>query len=747
MFLVGGLGLVILLFVATGLGLFGSLPTFEEIENPDYNLASQLISADGEVIGKFYTENRTYTEYKDLSPHLVNALIATEDERYYDHSGIDFRGLARGVVTLGAAGGGSTITQQLAKMLFHEPASNLVERVIQKMQEWIIATRLERRYAKEEIIAMYFNQFDFLYQAVGINSAASIYFQTTPADLRIEQAALLVGMAKNPSYFNPVRDSTRALQRRNVVLGQMLRNDVINEAQYDSLKVLPLGLDFSRQGYSDGMAPYFREYVRQFMKEWIENHTKPDGSKYNLYTDGLKVYVSIDSRLQAAAEEAVHAHLANLQSKFIQMEGKRKQFPFRNLQDEQIETLIDQAMRRTPRYKQLKREGKSDSEIRTVFNTPVPMDIFTWQGERDTVLSPRDSIRYYKTFYNCGLISVEPQTGFIKAWVGGINFKHFKYDHVYQGRRQVGSTFKPFVYATAIKQKHYSPCFEVPNVITCIEAGTYGLLEDWCPENSEPKYGDMITLKSALANSRNTVTTYLMKQVGPEPVVRLAKELGVESEIPAVPSIALGSVDLSPYEMAGAYTAFGNKGVYTKPIGILRIEDKNGLVLEDFAPEMREVMSEEDAFVVVDLLKGVTQGGTGGRLRYNGTKDSYNGIMTGYPYKLENPIAGKTGTTQNNSDGWFIGMVPNLITAVWTGCEDRAAHFGSTTFGQGAATALPVFGLYMTKVYANPEIPVSKSDFEWPSQPLNTILNCAEYKRQQSNDLFSDQEEEDEPQF
>ena len=740
--------MVILLFLFTSWGLFGSLPTFEEIENPDYSLASQLISSDGKVIGKFYTENRTYTEYADLSPYLVNALIATEDERYYDHSGIDFRSLARAMATLGKAGGGSTITQQLAKNLFHEPAHSLPERVLQKMKEWIIATRLERRYAKEEIIAMYLNQFDFLYQAVGINSATSIYFQTTPQDLRIEQAALLVGMVKNPVYYNPMRDdTTRAFNRRNVVLYQMKRNDFITQEQYDSLKLLPLGVDFQRQGYADGMAPYFREYARKFIKEWIETHPKPDGSKYNLYTDGLKVYVSLDSRLQALAEESVKEHLANLQRVFKKTDGGRKDYPFRNLKGDDIDKLVDQAMRRTPRYKNLKKAGASDAEIQEVFNTPIPMTIFAWEGEIDTTLSPRDSIRYYKAFYNCGLISVEPQTGFIKAWVGGINFKHFKYDHVYQGRRQVGSTFKPFVYATAIKQKHYSPCFEVPNVITCIEAGTYGLQEDWCPENSEPEYGDMLTLKKALAESRNTVTTYLMKQVGPEPVVRLAKELGVEGEIPAVPSIALGTVDLSPYEMAGAYTAFGNKGVYTKPIAILRIEDKNGLVLDDFAPEMREVMSEEDAYVVVELLKGVTSGGTGGRLRYGGTINSYtNQVVTGFPYKLDNPIAGKTGTTQNNSDGWFMGMVPNLITAVWTGCEDRAAHFGNTYYGQGATTALPVYGLYMTKIYANPEIPVSKGDFERPRQRMSIILDCAEYKKQQQNDPFSDGGDE-EPEF
>lgn len=718
---------VVLCVGLAALGAFGKLPPIELLENPKSKLASEIITSDGKILGKFYQENRTHTEYHELSPHLINALVATEDERFYQHSGVDFKALARAAINLGSDGGGSTITQQLAKQLFHKPAQTIPERIVQKFKEWVIAARLERLYTKEDIIAMYFNQFDFLYQAVGINSAAKIYFNSTPDSLSIEQAAILVGMAKNPSLYNPMRDSVLMKSRRNTVYFQMMRNEMISKEQFDTLKTSPMQVDFTRESHLEGLAPYFREYLRSYMADWIEQRKEETGEDYSLYTDGLKIYTTIDSRMQTYAEEAVKQHFSNLQRVFYLKEKSRKQAPFHNLNDSQIEHLLKQAMRRTPRYRSLKKAGAPMDSILKVFNAPRPMSIFSWQGDIDTVLSPLDSIRYYKHFYQTGLISVEPQTGFVKAWVGGIDYKHFKYDHVKQGRRQVGSTFKPFVYATAIKQKQYSPCMEIPNVRTCIEKGQYGLLEDWCPKNSDDKYGGIYTLRNALANSVNTVTTYLMKEVGPDPVIRMCREMGIEAEIPQQPSIALGTVDLSVYEMVGSYTALANKGVYTQPIMITRIENKDGVVLEDFTPKTNEVMSEQDAYVIVDLMKGVTSGGTGVRLRTAGGWYP-NDVVTGYPYDFQNPIAGKTGTTQNQSDGWFMGMVPNLITGVWGGCEDRSAHFGSITYGQGATVALPVWALYMKMCYADPQLNVSMADFEKPDEPLEVELNCNNYE-------------------
>lgn len=728
MWILAALG-VLAIFLCVGLaavGAFGTLPSFAEIENPKSNLASRIITADNKVLGKFYQENRTHSDYDELSPHLINALVATEDERYYQHSGIDFRSLGRAIVRMGGGGGGSTISQQLAKQLFHKPAGTITERIIQKFKEWVIAARLEREYTKQEIIAMYFNQFDFLYQAVGINSAAKIYFNTSPDSLNLEQSAILVGMAKNPSLYNPIRDTTLMKGRRNTVFAQMLRNDMITKEEFDSLTARPLVVEFTREGHLEGLAPYFREYVRAYMKDWVKKHAEEGGAEYNIYTDGLKIYTTIDSRMQQYAEEAVEEHISNLQEVFFLKEKDRKYAPFHNVTPDEIDRILEQAMRRTPRYRGLKKAGVSSDSIKEVFNKPIPMRVFSWQGDIDTVISPMDSIRYYKYFYQSGLLSVEPQTGFVKAWVGGIDYKHFKYDHVKQGKRQVGSTFKPFVYATAIKQKHYSPCFEVPNVRTCIEAGQYGLLKDWCPRNSDGNYGGIYTLKGALANSINSVTTYLMKEVGPEPVVRLCREMGIENDIPSQPSIALGTVDLSVYEMVGSYTTLANKGVYSEPIMITRIEDKNGVVLEEFTGRTNEVMSEQDAYVILDLMKGVTSGGTGIRLRTTGARYPHD-VVTGYPYDFQNPIAGKTGTTQNQSDGWFMGMVPNLITGVWGGCEDRAAHFGSITYGQGATVSLPIWALYMKKCYADKKLTVSKADFEKPLEPLSVQLNCNQY--------------------
>ena len=725
---------IILVFLLTWAGLFGALPSVEDIANPPTKLASQIISSDGVEIGKFFQENRTNAAYADLSQDLVNALIATEDERFYGHAGIDFRGLARAIAGLGSKGGASTITQQLAKMQFTGGSQNIFERLIQKIKEYIISVQLERQYTKEEIVTAYFNQFDFLYQGVGIESAAQIYFNQTPDSLALHQSAMLVGMCKNPSYFNPRRFPERTLGRRNQVFLQMKKNGLLTQEEADSLQLLPLDLKFTPQGHDQGLAPYFREYLRAYMKDWLAAYKERTGVELNLYTDGLKIYTTIDSRMQQYAEEAMVEHMSNLQRVFFKQQKGRKQAPFyfKANADKEIEKLMTRAMKMTPRYRNLKKQNKSEAEIKEVFNTPIEMTVFSWQGDKDTVMSPMDSIRYYKHFYQTGILSVEPQTGFVKAWVGGIDFRYFKYDHVKQGKRQVGSTFKPFVYATAITQKKYSPCLQVPNVPTCIEKGMFDLLQDWCPKNSDNKYGGMLTLKKGLATSNNTVTAYLMKQIGPGAVIELARKMGVESEIPIQPSIALGTVDLSVYEMVGSYTTFANKGIYTEPIMVTRIEDKNGVVLDEFTPRTNEVMGEKEAYVIVNLLEGVTQGGTGARLRSKTPYWDKEYPATGHPWGFENPIAGKTGTTQNQSDGWFMGMVPNLITGVWGGCEDRSAHFRHINYGQGATVALPIWALYMQKCYADPRLKISKGPFERPEGDLGIELDCARYNKEQS---------------
>ena len=718
------------IFYGASSGYFGELPTFEEIENPKTNMASEIISSDGKIIGKYYDENRSPVEFEELSNHLVDALISTEDERFREHSGIDFRSLGRAIYKMGKGGGGSTITQQLAKMLFTGTASrSTFDRIIQKIKEWVIAIRLEEQYTKDEIITMYFNKFDFNYLAVGINSASKIYFNTTPKDLTIEQAAMLVGMAKNPSLFNPIRRKEKTKNRRNVVLNQMVRNNVFPASDLDSLKALPLELNFKPESHTEGLATYFREYLRSYLKKWVkdEKNFKPDGTKYNIYKDGLKIYTTIDSRMQKMAEESVDAHMTNLQNVFFKLQKNNKTAPFSGITNEQIDRIMKTAMRRTDRYRKMKNRGMSMESIVSAFNTPRKMKVYSWKGAIDTTFTPMDSLRYYKSFFETGLMSMNPQTGHIKAWVGGINYKYFKYDHVKQGRRQVGSTFKPFVYASAVGQKNYSPCYEVPNTLVTFEKEKFGLSSDWTPRNSGDKYGGMLSLKEGLAKSVNTVTAYLMKQIGPKPVVKLAKEMGITTHIPAVPSISLGTPDISLYEMVGAYGSFANQGIYTKPTTVLRIEDSNGVVIEEFMPETREVMSAETAYVMLSMMQGVTKFGTGVRLRTSAAKYRYNSV-TGYPYKFKNPIAGKTGTSQNHSDGWFMGVVPNLVTGVWVGHEDRAAHFRSITYGQGATTSLPIWGVYMNKVYSNPDLEVSKGEFEIPITGIKMNLDCESQK-------------------
>ena len=705
------------------MGWFGPLPSFEELENPQQNLATEIYASDGILLGKFFYENRSPVTYDQLSPHLVNALISTEDERFREHSAIDAKSLARAIVgalTGKSAGGGSTITQQLSKMLFTNVSRSKIERVKQKFKEWVISVRLERNFTKDEILTMYFNKFDFLYLAVGVKSAAKIYFNTTPDKLTIEQAAVLVGMAKNPSLFNPKRFTENAFNRRNVVLGQMYRNGVIDEMERDSLRTLPIELDFNRSDHNDGLAPYFREYLRKYMKGWLKDHKKPDGSDYNIYADGLKIYTTIDSRMQTYAEEAVATHMPFLQEQFYShWEGSGEDFvnaPFdKELREGQVDTLMMTAMKRSERYRKLRKRNTEYTEIEKIFATPTSMNVFTWNGGVDTLLSPMDSILHYKYLLQTGMMSMDPQTGFVKAWVGGIDHHYFQYDHVKEAKRQVGSTFKPFVYATAIDQHNYSPCMKVPNVQVIFEKESWGLEEDWIPRNSGEKYGGELNLKDALANSVNTVTAYLMKQVGPRKVRKMARAMGLKSNIPPAPSICLGTPDVSVYEMVGAYSTFANKGVYTEPVFLNRIEDKNGVVLDEFSPITKEVLNEEKAYVMLNLMQGVTTKGSGVRLRWK--------------YGFKNQIAGKTGTTQNQSDGWFMGVVPNLVTGVWTGAEDRAVHFRSITLGQGANMALPIWGEYMTRVYKNKDLGISKDDFETPNS-LKIELDCSKFDKE-----------------
>ncbi len=718
-----GFGGVFLFFLFASWGLFGKMPSFEDLENPNSNLATEIISSDGVTLGKFYNENRTAIKYKDLPKSLVDALVSTEDERFYEHSGIDARRTFGAAVKLGSNGGASTITQQLAKLLFHGEGSKFLPfRMIQKAKEWIIAVRLERQYTKNEIIALYFNQVDFVNGAVGIRSAAKVYFNKEPRDLKVEESALLVGMLTNPSLFNPVRRPEKAIKRRNVVLGQLVRNHHLEETAKNILEKKPIVLDFHPESHLDGTATYFREYLRDYMKNWVKENKKPDGEEYDIYGDGLKIYTTIDSKIQEHAEEAVLAHMKNLQEEFWIQQKTNKNAPFVNISDAETDKIIKQAMKTSERWRILKADDKTDEEIIASFSKKTKMTVFTWKGERDTTMTPLDSIRYYKHFLQAGLMSMEPQTGQVKAWVGGINYKYFQYDHVGQGARQVGSTFKPFVYATAIEQLGMSPCDTLLDAPFVIRKGRHHVTEDWEPRNSDQKYRGMMTLKRALANSVNIISAKLIDKTGPEAVVALTQKLGVTSEIPVQPSIALGAVDITVEDMVAAYSTFANQGVYIKPQFIARIEDKNGAVVYEPVPETHDVLNKDVSFAVIKLLEGVTEGGSGERLRTEGGGAGDN-RWTGYPYVFKNPIAGKTGTSQNQSDGWFIGMVPNLVTGIWVGCEDRSAHFKSITYGQGATAALPIWGYFMKKCYEDPDLQISKDDFERPDG-FNIKVDC-----------------------
>jgi len=746
------LGFLFLFFTAMSFGLLGFMPSFEELENPKSNLASEVISADQEVLGKYYIENRSNIHYTDLSPNLVNAIISTEDSRFHNHSGIDVKALFRvtfGIVTGNRKGGGSTITQQLAKNLFPRKTDrNFIETVFIKMKEWITAIKLERNYTKEEILAMYFNTVDFGSNSFGIKSAAKTFFNKAPADLTVEESAMLVGMLKAPTWFSPVRNPERAMKRREVVLNQMRKHDYLTEQQYDSLRVLPLDMTgYSMQDHASGEATYFREYLRMIMNAkqpksrnyvdkaiftfdslqwknnplygWVEKNPKPDGSRYNLYKDGLKIYTTLNSRMQKYAEQAVAEHVGkDLQPAFFKHWKDRDEAPFdfpRDVVKDEAKKLMTSSMKRSDRYIRLKAANASDDSIQKAFHTKIPMRIFTWTGERDTVMSPWDSIRYCKFFLQAGVMSVEPQTGFVRAYVGGINYKHFQYDHVVMAKRQVGSTFKPFVYALAMQEGDFSPCTKIANIQYSIDLpdGT-----KWEPRNSSDyKEGQMVTLKEALANSINWISAFLIKRYSPMAVISIARKMGVTSHIDAVPSISLGTPDLSLYEMVGAMNSFAAKGVYIEPMFVTRIEDKNGNVLSRFVPRQQEAMSEETAYLMLQLMKGVVESGTGVRLRYK--------------YGLSYPIAGKTGTSQSHSDGWFMGITPDLVTGIWVGGEDRSIRFRSIGLGQGANMALPIWALYMKKIYADKKLEISTGDFEAPLQPLSVTIDCKKYEQEQ----------------
>ena len=701
-----GLGGIILgtafLFFAVSQGFLGDMPDVNELENPDIYVASEIISSDGVTLGKFEKEKTIPVTYKDLPPHLVYALMAKEDERFREHSGIDLQAFARAVAYGGKRGGGSTISQQLAKLLFTKGASqNKFQRAFQKLKEWSVAVSLEKRYTKEEIITLYFNKFDFLHNANGIELASRIYFNKPTKELTLSEAATFVAMLENPVRNNPIKYPEKAKARRNVVLEQMLKTNYIDQATYDKVVAEPIVVDFHPvESVDEGYSAYYKHYLRKEINNYLEEYEKETGKDVNIYRDGLKIFVTLDSKMQKYAEEAIKEHMTSLQKSFDSEQRRNPNRPFYFLKKKQIDDIMLAAMKRTGRYKQLAAEGVSEDSILMDFKTPTKTTIFTWEGEKETEMSPYDSIRYHKQIAQAGLMSMEPATGDIKAWVGGIDWKHFQYDHVKQGKRQVGSTFKPFVYATAIMNLGMTPCSTVSNA-------TY-TKGDWVVEGK----GGNLTLRDALAHSKNPVAVRLIESVSPKKVIQLARDLGVTEEIPNEYAIALGSSDITIYEMLGAYSSFANFGNYIKPEMVWRIEDANGRVIKEVKNETKEVMNEMYAYTMIDLMKGVTRFGTAsGELR-----------RMGIPETVE--IAGKTGTTQNNSDGWFMGITPNLATGVWVGWEDRATHFFSTGEGQGAKMALPIWGIFMKKVWADKELGITPDDKF--AKPSNWTGDCAD---------------------
>ena len=726
----------VFIFFSIAKGWIGYMPPVEDLENPNYKFATEVFSEDGKVLGtySYSKENRVFVGYNDLSPNIINALIATEDVRFAEHSGIDAYALTRAVVKRGIlmqknAGGGSTITQQLSKQLYSPSADNVMERLFQKPIEWVIAVKLERYYTKEEILTMYLNKFDFLNNAVGIKTASFTYFGCEPKDLKIEEAATLVGMCKNPSLYNPVRYNERSRGRRNVVLDQMRKAGYITEAERDSLQALPLKLKYNRVDHKEGLATYFREYLRgvltakkpdkanyrgwQMQKYyedsldwennplfgWCEKNTKKDGTKYNLYTDGLKIYTTLDSRMQQYAEDAVTEHLKELQGYFFKEKKGAKKAPYTfRLTQEQVDEILGRAMRLSDRYRLMKKAGATEAEIKKAFDTPEEMSVFSWEGEKDTIMTPMDSIRYYKFFLRAGFMSMDPRSGHVKAYVGGPNYHYFQYDMAMVGRRQVGSTIKPFLYTLAM-ENGFSPCDEVRHVeYTLIDE--YG--KPWTPRNANKKLiGDMVTVKWGLANSDNWITAYLMSKLNPYNLKRLIHTFGVRNRdiVPSV-SLCLGPCEISVGEMVSAYTAFPNKGIRVAPLFVTRIEDNDGNVLATFAPEMQEVISVSSAYKMLVMLRAVVNEGTGGRVRRLGVKAD---------------MGGKTGTTNYNADGWFMGFTPSLVSGCWVGGEDRDIHFDTMLHGQGASMALPIWTKYMVKVLGDKSLGYDENEtFQLP---------------------------------
>lgn len=723
---------VSILFVLIAKGKIGYMPPIEELENPKDKFASEIISSDMEELGRFYQSkaNRIYVSYSDLSPNLVKALIATEDARYASHSGIDAQALLRAVVKRGlmgqkSAGGGSTISQQLAKLLYSPTADDVFERVLQKPIEWVIAVQLERNYTKEEIVNMYLNKFDFLNNAVGIKSAANVYFGKDPKDLTIEESATLIGMCKNPSYFNPVRYNERTKGRRNVVLDQMYKGDYITKEQRDSLQQLPLTLRYHKVDHKEGIAAYFRERLRlmmvapkpekskyrgwqqqQYFEDsiawetnplygWCAKNKKADGTNYNIYTDGLKIYTTINSKMQRYAEDAVKEHLSkDIQPKFFREKKGRSTAPFsKNVTTEEINSILDRNMKQSDRYRIMKSAGASDAEIRKAFNTKVDMSVYSWHGMVDTTMTPMDSIKYLKHFAHAGFMSMDPRTGAVKAYVGGIDFKNFQYDMASVGKRQVGSTIKPYLYTLAMEEG-YTPCDMLPNTQPRVVTETGEL---WMPRNAgHDRIGEMVTLQWGLTTSNNWISGHLMTKLSPYQFARLLKSFGIKGKIDPVPSLCLGPAEVSVEEMVSAYTAYPNRGIRVEPIYVTRIEDEYGNVISNFTPKVHEVFSEDTADKMIYMLRGVVDGGTGGRLRGR--------------YKISAPHGGKTGTTNNNSDGWFMAFTPSLVSGTWVGFEDRSVHFDRIIDGQGANMALPIYGLYMQKVYADKSLGYSQDE-------------------------------------
>lgn len=708
-----GIAGVVLFFCMIAWGWLGELPSREDLSNPRRNMATEVISTDGEVIGRYYLENRSDVHFLELPIHLRQALLATEDIRFYDHQGVDVKalfGVVLGQLRGGDRGGGSTITQQLAKNLFPREDLSTPELILRKFKEWVMSVRLERAFTKDEILALYLNTVSFSDNAYGIRSAAYTYFGKKVDSLYVEEAAVLVGMLKAPSFYNPRRNPERSTRRRNTVLAQMRKYDFLTDEQFDSISKMPLNLQFHPNVVAQGAAPYFREYLRLWLKKYLKEHPKPDGKPYDLYRDGLKIYVTIDSRLQAHAEAAQKEHLKEWQKVFFTHWKNRD--PWRDFPREWKAILSAD-----PQVKAMRKAGKSDGEIEAALKKPRPMRIFSWDGEKDTLMSAWDSIRYHRMHLQNGFMAVDPSSGFIRCWVGGIDYRYFQYDHVNPAtKRQIGSTFKPFIYTVAIRDKGYAPCFEVPNTPVTFEAGDprFHLLQDWTPKNSDGKYGGSYTLKAALANSINTVTAFLMHGITTEAVRDLARLMGIESDIPLQPSICLGTADISLFEMVGAYTTFANRGVYSAPYFVTRITDRNGNVIADFSAPQREVLDEKTCYTMVEIMRHVVAGGTAQRLHYR--------------YQLPGDIIGKTGTTQNNSDGWFMGAYPDLVAGSWVGCDDRYLRFNSTNLGQGASTALPVWALFFQKVIADSsllqEVDVNKR-FAPPTDGSEAaIVNC-----------------------